>query len=53
MKLYIVGFGPGSRQGMTLEAETAVRNSFLIVGYAVYAEILKEWFPEKNMLSQA
>ena len=23
MKLYVIGFGSGSRQGMTLEAETA------------------------------
>ncbi|MBR1529170.1 MAG: precorrin-3B C(17)-methyltransferase [Oscillospiraceae bacterium] len=48
MKLYVVGFGSGSRQGMTLEAETAVRNSSLIVGYTVYVQILKSWFPDKE-----
>jgi len=48
MKLYVIGFGSGSRQGMTLEAETAIQNSSLIVGYTVYADILKNWFPEKN-----
>ena len=48
MKLYVIGFGSGSRQGMTLEAETAIRNSTLVVGYTVYVQILKSWFPEKE-----
>ncbi|MBR0485116.1 MAG: precorrin-3B C(17)-methyltransferase [Oscillospiraceae bacterium] len=48
MKLYIVGFGSGNRKSITLEAETAVRNSALIVGYSVYVQILKNWFPEKE-----
>ncbi len=48
MKLYVVGFGSGNRQGMTLEAETAIRNSTLVVGYTVYVQILKNWFPEKE-----
>ncbi|MBR1555134.1 MAG: precorrin-3B C(17)-methyltransferase [Oscillospiraceae bacterium] len=51
MKLYVVGFGSGSRQGMTLEAETAIRNSDLIIGYSVYVQILKNWFPEKEYAS--
>ena len=48
MKLYVVGFGAGSRQGMTLEAETAIRNSTFVVGYTVYVQILKKFFPEKE-----
>lgn len=51
MKLYVVGFGSGSRKGMTLEAQTAIRNSTLIVGYTIYVEILKNWFPDKNYAS--
>lgn len=48
MKLYIVGFGCGSRQGMTLEAETAILNSDIVVGYTVYTELMKQYFPEKG-----
>lgn len=48
MKLYIVGFGCGSREGMTLEAETAILNSDLVVGYTVYVELIKQYFPEKE-----
>ncbi len=51
MKLYVVGFGCGSREGMTLEAQTAVEKSGLIVGYTVYTELLQQFFPEKEYYS--
>lgn len=51
MKLYVVGFGGGSREGMTIEAETALEKSELIVGYTVYAEIVKKFYPEKKIIS--
>ena len=43
MKLYIVGFGCGSRDGMTLEAEKAIKLSDLIMGYTTYTDILKKY----------
>ncbi|MCM1577808.1 MAG: precorrin-3B C(17)-methyltransferase [Ruminococcus sp.] len=49
--LYVVGFGCGRRDGMTLEAENAIKASGLIVGYKVYTDILKEFFPEKEFYS--
>lgn len=48
MKLYVVGFGPGSREGMTIEAVTAIEDSDLVVGYTVYTELMRDIFPEKN-----
>lgn len=53
MKLYIVGFGCGSREGMTIEAEKAIGRSDLVVGYTVYTELLREFFPEKEFYSTA
>ncbi len=53
MKLYIVGFGCGKRGGMTIEAEKALMDSDLIVGYTVYAELVKKWFPEKTYYTTA
>ena len=52
-KLYVVGFGAGSRDGMTLEAEHAIAASDLIVGYTVYVDLLKPFFPEKAYASTA
>lgn len=51
MKLYIVGFGGGSRDGMTFAAEKAIQKSDLIVGYTVYAELMKKLFPDKEFYS--
>lgn len=51
MKLYVVGFGPGSREGMTIEAVTAIEGSDLVVGYTVYTELMRGVFPEKKFYS--
>ena len=42
MKLYLVGFGAGSYDGMTIEAKKAIENCDIIVGYTVYVELLKK-----------
>ena len=44
--LYVVGFGSGSRENMTIEAERIILESDIIVGYTVYTDILKKYFPE-------
>lgn len=49
--LYIVGFGPGDGQTMTMAAKEAVINSDLVVGYTTYVELLQEMFPDKTYAS--
>ena len=49
-RIDVVGMGPGSREGLTLEAEQAIREADLIVGYTVYIKLLKSYFPEKAYL---
>ena len=49
--LYLVGFGPGSYEGMTIEAEECLRKSDVIVGYSVYTELVKKIFPDKEYQS--
>lgn len=51
MKLYVVGFGAGSAEGMTLEAKNALEKCEIIVGYTVYCDLLRTIFPEKNFYS--
>ena len=51
MKLYVVGIGCGSREGLTLGAEQAVLRSDVVVGYTVYIEQIRSFFPEKECLS--
>jgi len=50
-KLYVVGIGPGSYEDMTIRAINALKDSEIIVGYTVYVDLLREHFPEKEMLT--
>lgn len=43
-----MGIGPGKAEGMTLEAERVLKECEIIVGYTLYAELLKKQFPEKT-----
>lgn len=51
MTLYIVGFGGGSRDGMTLEAKAALERCGLIVGYERYTELMRDIYPDKEYYS--
>lgn len=48
MKLYVVGFGPGSADGMTAAARKALAGCELIVGYKTYIDLIKKIFPDKR-----
>lgn len=50
-RLSVVGIGPGSYEGMTLQAVKALENADEIVGYTVYCDLLKPHFPGKNFYS--
>lgn len=50
-KLVVVGLGPGGAADMSARAREAVRASDLIVGYTVYVDLLREEFPEKEVLT--
>lgn len=45
-KLYVVGIGPGSAAGMTLEAVHALRDSEVIIGYTLYCDLVKNSMAE-------
>ena len=50
-KIYGVGIGPGSYEGMTGAAATALEKSDVIVGYTVYIDLVKDHFPGKSFLT--
>ncbi|WP_124066718.1 precorrin-3B C(17)-methyltransferase [Clostridium sp. E02] len=50
-KLYVIGIGPGSFEDMTIRAVNALKESQIIVGYTVYVDLIRENFPEKEMLT--
>lgn len=50
-KLYVVGIGPGSWDQMTIQAANALEKSDVIVGYTVYVDLIKDHFPDKEMIT--
>lgn len=50
-KLIVVGTGPGHWEEVTPRAKQAMEAADLLVGYQVYLDLIKEYFPEKEMYS--
>ena len=50
-RIYIIGMGPGKEEMMTPQADAALRESDVIVGYPVYLKLLGDKYQEKEFLS--
>ena len=50
-KVYVVGIGPGNREGMTLQAVSAIRESTVIAGYTRYLELIPDLCQGKRIIS--
>ena len=50
-KLIVIGLGPGGAEDMSRRAHKAVEECDLIVGYTVYVDLLRDEFPEKEILT--
>ena len=50
-KLTVVGMGPGEYESMTLRAVKALNTCDVIVGYTVYVDLAKPYFPNKEFLT--
>ena len=48
--IYVVGIGPGHLSGMSKEAEEAIANSDVIVGYKVYTDLVKDLCAGKEVI---
>lgn len=49
--MYVVGIGPGAYEQMTVKAARVLEGCEVIVGYTLYAELLKDYFPEKQYMT--
>lgn len=50
-RLYVVGIGPGNYENMTIRADRVLQSCDLIVGYHVYVDLLRERYPDKEVLT--
>ena len=48
--IWIVGFGPGDRRHMTIEAQEPIESADVIVGYSGYNALMKPFFPDKEYI---
>ena len=46
--IYIIGMGPGDEEYLTAQAREALMKADVIVGYTLYAELMKKIFPDKE-----
>ena len=50
-RIYIIGIGPGSTEGITLEARAALQECTLVVGYKTYIDLLMPLLSEREVFS--
>ena len=50
-KIYVVGIGPGENDMMTVQAQKALKDAEVIIGYPVYLELVKNFTEGKEILS--
>ena len=48
---YVVGLGPGDEIFRTKEADAALKAADIICGYTLYADLIREQFPEKEFFT--
>lgn len=51
MRVTVVGLGPGAGRDLTGRAREALERADFIVGYTAYIALIREEFPEKEMMS--
>ena len=50
-KLTVIGIGAGNYDGLTVAAARALEAADVIVGYTVYCDLMKPYFPDKEWIS--
>lgn len=50
-KLIVIGIGPGNYENMTIKADRALQSCDVIIGYHVYVDLIREYYPNKEFLT--
>lgn len=51
MKIYVIGIGPGEYDSLTIKADRAIKECDTVIGYTVYADIVKTYYPDKEFIT--
>ncbi|MBR5767042.1 MAG: precorrin-3B C(17)-methyltransferase [Lachnospiraceae bacterium] len=52
-KIYVVGIGPGDKDVMTAQAAAALDECDVIIGYKTYTDLLKDRYPDKEIIESS
>lgn len=50
-KIYVIGLGPGSYENLTIKADRALQEADVVIGYTVYVDLVKEYYPKKEFIT--
>ena len=50
-KIFVIGLGPGGADLTAPRAEAALRESQVIIGYTAYIDLIRERFPDKELIA--
>lgn len=50
-KIYVVGLGPGAYEELTIRADRALQEADVIIGYTVYVDLVKAYYPDKEFMT--
>lgn len=50
-KIYVIGLGPGSYENLTIKADRALQEVDVVIGYTVYVDLVKEYYPDKEFMT--
>lgn len=50
-EISVIGIGPGSYENLTIKADKKLSKADVIVGYTVYVELVKEYYPNKEYIT--
>ena len=50
-KLTIAGIGPGNQEAMTIAVDNALQDAEVIIGYSVYVDLVKPYYPGKDFIT--
>lgn len=52
-KIYVIGLGPGDVNMMTSQARAALDESDILIGYKAYTELVRDIYPDKEIIDSA
>lgn len=50
-KIYVIGLGSGSYENLTIKADRALQEVDVVIGYTVYVDLVKEYYPDKEFMT--